>query len=105
MKMRRNFKVYFRCGVVPMRNTMLNNSRVADGAKFAQSLGVSLNKTDINFYTDKMHDDLLWAKKIKAYLDTAIVKDEFTIYLQPKYDINRENIEGAEALVRWKLNT
>ena len=96
-----NYKIYYRCGVVPMQRAILSGNRVADAGKMAQSLGNSLNKTDIIMYTDKMHDDILWANYIKAYADTAIANEEFLVYLQPKFDIHKEKIKGAEALIRW----
>ena len=96
-----NYKIYYRCGVVPMQRAMLLGNRVADAGKLAQSLGKSLGKTDITFYTDSMHDDILWSNHIKAYVDSAIANDEFLVYLQPKFDINTEKIKGAEALIRW----
>lgn len=100
-----NYKIYYRCGVVPMQRAMLSGNRVADAGKMAQALGTNSNKTDIVFYTDKMHDDLLWGNYIKAYAETAIEKDEFIVYLQPKFDINKEKIKGAEALIRWNYKS
>ncbi len=96
-----NYTVYFRCGVVPMQRTLLLGNRVADAGKMSQALGTGRNVTDIVMYTDKMHEDVMWAAYIKAYLDTAIANDEFMVYLQPKFDIRQETIKGAEALVRW----
>lgn len=96
-----NYHIYYRCGVVPMRNTLLLGDRVADAGKQAQRLGNRIYETEVLFYTDQMHDELEWSIKIKAYLDTAIRQDEFLVYLQPKYDINTEELKGAEALVRW----
>ena len=95
------YTICYRCGVVPMQRSMLAGNRVADAGKLAQKFGVNSNKTDIIIYTDKMHDDILWSTYIKAYLDTAIENDEFVVYLQPKFDINKEEIKGAEALIRW----
>ena len=34
--------------------------------------------------------------------ESAIEREEFVIWYQPKYDVKTERIEGAEALVRWK---
>ena len=48
-----------------------------------------------------MHDNLSWGNYIKAYVETAIEEDEFLVYLQPKFDIQKEKIKGAEALIRW----
>lgn len=96
-----HYHIFYRCGVAPMRNCLLLGDRVADGAKQAQRLGTRLNATEVNFYTDVMHDELDWAKRIKAYLDVAIENDELLVYFQPKYDIDTETIKGAEALIRW----
>ncbi len=96
-----NYKIYYRCGVVPMQRSVLSGNRVADAGKLAQALGTSPDRTDVILYNDSMHDDIMWSNYIKAYLDTAIEKDEFLVYLQPKFDINSERIKGAEALVRW----
>ena len=98
----KHYHIFYRCGVVPMRNCLLLSDRVADGAKLAQRMGQKFNETEVRMYTDVMHDELDWAKKVKTYLPTAIENDEFLVYLQPKYDINTEKIRGAEALIRWK---
>lgn len=95
------YKIYYKCGVVPMRRAMLSGNRVADAAKMAQALCTDQTGTEIIFYTDKMHDDLSWRNYIKAYVETAIEQDEFVMYLQPKFDITTEKIKGAEALIRW----
>lgn len=95
------YKIYYRCGFVPMQMSILSGNRVADAGKMAQGLGNTPNQTDIVIYTDKMHDDILWGNYIKAYADTAIKNNEFLVYLQPKFDINTEKIKGAEALIRW----
>ena len=95
------YKVYYKCGVVPMRRAMLSGNRVADAAKMAQALCTDKKGTEIVFFTDKMHDDLSWGNYIKAYVETAIEQDEFVVYLQPKFDIKTEKIKGAEALIRW----
>ena len=96
-----NYKIYYRCGVVPMQIAMFSGNRVADAGKMAQAMGTNHNKTDITFYTERMHDEVLWKNYIKAYADTAIANDEFVVYLQPKFDISNEKIKGAEALIRW----
>lgn len=96
-----NYRIYYRCGVVPMQRAMLSGNRVADAGKMAQALGTNPNKTDIIVYTDKMHDDVTWGNYIKAYLETAIENDEFVVYLQPKFDIRNDQIKGCEALIRW----
>ena len=96
-----SYRIYYRCGVVNMQTAMNTGGIVADCAKIAKSMGTGINNTEINFYTNEMHEDVLWGKQLKVYLDTAIQANEFLIYLQPKMDIYNERICGAEALVRW----
>ncbi|MBR4514849.1 MAG: EAL domain-containing protein [Lachnospiraceae bacterium] len=97
-----NYRIYFRCGVVPMQRSLLSGNRVADAGKLAQRLGTNHNVTEIIMYTDKMHDDIVWSNYIKAYLEKAILNDEFEVYLQPKFDITSGSVKGAEALIRWR---
>ncbi len=87
-----------------MRNTLLLGDRVADAGKQVQRLGTKPYETEVLFYTEKMHDDLEWSIRTRLYFDTAIKKDEFLIYLQPKYDIGSEKLCGAEALIRWNYH-
>lgn len=96
-----NYKIYYKCGVVPMQRAMLSGNRVADFAKMAQALASNQKQTEIVIYTDKMHENLSWGNYIKAYVETAIEQDEFVVYLQPKFDISKNVIKGAEALIRW----
>ena len=96
-----NYTIYYRCGVVPMQRAILSGNRVADAGKLAQALGTNRSRTEIIFYDDNMHNDILWSNYIKAYLDTAVENDEFVVYLQPKFDVRNEHIKGAEALIRW----
>ena len=96
-----NYKIFYRCGFVPMQKAMSLGNRVADAGKMAQALGQNHNKTEIITYSDKMHNDISWGNYIKAYVETAIENDEFVVYLQPKFDIHKEVLKGAEALIRW----
>ncbi len=95
------YKIYYKCGVVPMQRAMLSGNRVADAAKMAQALCTNQKGTEIIFYTDKMHDDISWGNYVKAYVETAVEQNEFVVYLQPKFNIETEKIKGAEALIRW----
>ena len=86
-------------------NCLNSGRRVSDYAKIAQSLCKKNNQTEIMFYTNEMHDKVMYSKQIKAYLDTALENEEFFIYLQPKINVETNTLEGAEALVRWNFKT
>ncbi|MGL4762161.1 MAG: EAL domain-containing protein [Sarcina sp.] len=48
-------------------------------------------------FTPKMLEPL----KIEKMLKKAILNNEFEVYLQPIYNLERNTVKGAEALVRW----
>ena len=54
------------------------------------------------FYTAEMSDELVKEQKIVNSMKSALEKNEFVIYLQPKYGLQSNEMNGAEALVRWK---
>jgi EAL domain-containing protein (putative c-di-GMP-specific phosphodiesterase class I) len=53
------------------------------------------------FYDDKMKSDRERVKKVQTDFLTALDKEEFAVYYQPKIDIEKGEIAGAEALCRW----
>lgn len=97
----KNYKIYYRCGVVTVEDAIKKADTVADLAKLAQRQGKKHYCTEINFFTSEMYDKIKSELKLLNYLEEAIENDEFLIHLQPKYDIHTEKITGAEALVRW----
>ena len=39
--------------------------------------------------------------EIEEQLNSALARNEFEVYYQPKFDVKNESIVGAEALLRW----
>lgn len=54
------------------------------------------------YYDDTMRDRKIRTKDIEDHFETALEKREFIIYYQPKFDIEKQCYDGAEALVRWQ---
>ena len=57
---------------------------------------------DIQFYTDKMHQDSIRRMRLVKDLENAIKNEEFILYYQPKVNLKQGKIIGMEALVRWE---
>ena len=53
------------------------------------------------FYTANMNSHLMERVNLEAKLRRAIVKEEFVLYYQPKFNVNEKYPIGAEALIRW----
>ncbi len=57
---------------------------------------------EIYDYDDDMKKQAIRHREIENKMENALVNDEFIVYLQPKYQLDNEQIAGAEALVRWQ---
>ncbi len=53
------------------------------------------------FYTTQMSDAIVREQKIVNSMRKALEREEFVLYLQPKYSLRNNMIDGAEVLVRW----
>lgn len=53
------------------------------------------------FYTSDMNEHLIEKMRLEVKLRRAIEKHEFQLYYQPKFNINNNELIGAEALIRW----
>lgn len=61
------------------------------------------NRYDVNvaLYDAAMRTRIIREKTITESMESAVTKDQFEIYYQPKYDVDSVQIAGAEALIRW----
>ncbi|MDH5355774.1 MAG: EAL domain-containing protein [Gammaproteobacteria bacterium] len=56
----------------------------------------------VEFYTEDMTAQALEKVLMIANLKRAMEQDEFDVYYQPQYDIEKKQLIGLEALVRWQ---
>lgn len=54
------------------------------------------------FYNTKMSEELVREQKIVNDMRKALENEEFILFLQPKYDLKNNAIDGAEVLARWR---
>ena len=59
------------------------------------------NKAYIHYYSDEEHNKVLEEQEIEREMEKALKERQFCIYVQPKFDIDTENVVGGETLVRW----
>lgn len=53
-------------------------------------------------YTKELNDKLKIEQRIIDEMDTALAEEQFVVYFQPKYELEKMSPYGAEALVRWQ---
>lgn len=86
------------------RADKLSVAEMINFSVFAQQSNSEDGVNKFAFYTQESRDKFIRAVKIEEAMETALAKGEFEIYLQPKYNIQKNHIEGAEALARWTGN-
>ena len=55
----------------------------------------------ISFYDTKIHEKEVLQNYIESRMEQALENNEFQMLLQPKMDLRKNTLSGAEALVRW----
>ena len=53
------------------------------------------------YYSEQMLENQLWEHKVEDEMEGSLQREEFVVYLQPKYDPVKNELIAAEALVRW----
>lgn len=55
----------------------------------------------VKMYNHDMWEKEVWEQKVESKMYEALVKEEFQVYIQPKYHPSTKELSGGEALVRW----
>lgn len=97
----------FRAGIYPVDDIELPIATMEDHAHTASKYtDTALSDLYVcNFYKDQLLLALIQEREIENIMRDSLQKDEFQVYLQPKFSIRKQAIYGAEALIRWKHPT
>lgn len=98
----KNVTLRFSYGVYMAEDKTMELRRLEDRAAMARRTAKKSFLSNIVFYKDQFKDSLYNIKFIEENLWKAIEEHQFLMYLQPKYSISKNEIIGAEALVRWR---
>ncbi len=77
-------------------------SAIFEKVNFAHRMAKVSGKKKTYDYDSQMRIKAIEQKEIEDKMEIALEREEFILYLQPKYRLTDEKIVGAEALVRWK---
>ena len=93
--------ILFYAGVYPVNNPALPVDQMCDRANMAlrKIKGNYMNR--YAYYDAGMRELMLQDQLIVRDMETALNDNQFTIFLQPIYNIKTDSIVSAEALVRW----
>lgn len=89
-------------GIYHVDNRELFVARMCDRAIIASESVKGSYRIRYNKFNDAMYEKMMREQKIVNTMVESLSKEEFCVYLQPKMDMEKSKIIGAEALVRWK---
>ncbi|MDE7331539.1 MAG: EAL domain-containing protein [Lachnospiraceae bacterium] len=98
----KNVKLQLSYGVYAVEDRGMELRQMEDRASMARRAAKDSILTNILFYKEQFKELLYNRKFIEENMQAAINERQFMMYLQPKYSIMKNEIIGAEALVRWK---
>lgn len=94
-----SFRISF--GVYIINECMESVDRIGQFANIAKDKNKNQTEGIISFFDDAARERLIEEENIEKTMNEALRKEEFMVFLQPKYSTAEETIYGAEALVRW----
>lgn len=97
----KNVKLQFVYGIYTVEDREMEQRQMEDRSAIARKAAKKNILTNILFYNEQFKESLYNRKFIEENMQAAINERQFLMYLQPKYSITKNEIIGAEALVRW----
>ncbi|MGM9631766.1 MAG: EAL domain-containing protein [Eubacteriales bacterium] len=98
----KHYNIKTSCGIYFLdREETTSPEKMLDNAISAERSSVAEQVGNIRIYDRKIHDMFLHEAEIEAKMENSLKSGEFKVFFQPKYNIGKGKIDGAEALVRW----
>lgn len=95
------YPVRLRMGIYQIRKDDNDIEVMIDRANVARkSVDITQNLL-FELYSDKIVSNMRKVDTIESDMEKSLLKGEFRVFVQPKWDIINDRIIGGEALVRW----
>lgn len=100
-----SIRIVISIGVYLLTDRSVSVHTAADRADIARSSVKTHKESVYCFFEFSMLENIREEHFIENIMETALERNEFMVYLQPKFSLDSANeVTGAEALVRWKHN-
>ncbi|MBP5604320.1 MAG: EAL domain-containing protein, partial [Ruminiclostridium sp.] len=82
-------------------NEISDPLRLVNSASFAMEKITDYSRNSFIWYNDTMRDEITLEATITSQMRSAMLENEFVMYVQPQYSHSSGKLVGAEALCRW----
>ena len=89
-------------GVYILEDNKMDIEFAIENANLAWKNAKNTGKRDITLYNPSLRIQRTEEQKIVGEFYEALYRDDFQMYLQPKFILGDRSVYGAEALARWK---
>ena len=98
-----NNEVFVSCsiGIAMCPDAGEDPESICKSADTAMYLAKKMGRNNYQFYSQELHEQTMQRIHLENDLRHALDQNEFTIFYQPKVDMNA-NVVGMEALIRWQ---
>lgn len=96
------YKLVLSCGIYFIVPKDRDINSIIDRANIPHKMAKGGHKSSYAFYDNKIHDQEIKEKKMENTMFSSLENKEFIVHLQPKIELSTGEIQGSEALVRWK---
>ncbi|MGN0941494.1 MAG: EAL domain-containing protein [Selenomonadaceae bacterium] len=93
-------RIFFTAGISMLGFNSGAISAAVNHADAASHFGEA-GHDNIVVYDEDMHEAVIFEQLVTELMDSALEKEEFQVWMQPKYDLRTHRCTGAETLVRW----
>ena len=101
---RKGFVIRPSIGIYRVTDRSMDVEAMHNYASIARSKikGNAASGVCMSFYDESYKDTILENKELEDRMISALKNQEFTVFYQPKYSTETQELSGAEALIRWK---
>ena len=89
-------------GISVFPNDGTDAPTLAKNASIALHRAKELGDNNYQFYTSEMNEEAVKRMALENNLRRALEREEFEVYYQPKVNVKTGQMQGVEALVRWR---
>ncbi|MCR5813571.1 MAG: bifunctional diguanylate cyclase/phosphodiesterase [Desulfovibrio sp.] len=91
-------------GITDVKNNHIDAKTLTHQAELAMFTAKNKGGNTIAFFNQKMRTSAFDKKQLEIALHLAVENNAFSVYYQPKVDIEKQDVAGCEALARWQAS-